>query len=33
MTRLPDGTPLGQPDAKVEKLVRYPDLVKGQDSV
>lgn len=33
MTRLPNGTPLGQPDAKPEKLVRYTDLDKGQDSV
>lgn len=33
MTRLPNGTPLGQPDAKPEKLARYTDLDKGEDSV
>lgn len=33
MTRLPQGTPLGQPDAPVLPLRRETDLAAGQDSV
>lgn len=33
MERLPNGTPLGQPDAKPAERFRYTDLEKGQDSV
>lgn len=33
MDRLPQGTPLGQPDAPALKLRRETDLSKGQDSV
>lgn len=33
MNRLPQGTPLGQPDAPVRKMARQTDLEKGQDSV